>query len=128
LVQTPDRLPNKTDLPNFLDENPPIRIPLAPIHFSQFNTSLGGITEEERDTYFILNAEAECTSLYSRLLGQLIYPPSYGNTEDSYHFLWDSIIKNTIETFGMHSFSMSILEFDRNTNKRTSTGKLNGRD
>ncbi|CAG8759009.1 10739_t:CDS:2, partial [Dentiscutata heterogama] len=54
---------------------------------------------------------------------QLIYPPSYGKTEDSYHDLWDSIIKNTLELFGMHSTSLPTLEFDRNTNKRTSTGR-----
>ncbi|CAG8775912.1 9525_t:CDS:2 [Dentiscutata erythropus] len=119
----PDQLPRKSDLANFLKEKPPVKIPLAPIHFFQFNTSLGGITEEERNTYFILSTEADCTSLYSRLLGQLIYPPSYGNTEDSYHDLWDSIIKNTLELFGMHSASLPTLQFDRNTNKRTSTGR-----
>ncbi|CAJ0922193.1 15558_t:CDS:2 [Entrophospora sp. SA101] len=31
---------------------------------------------------------------------------------DSYHELWDSIIKSTMETFGMHSTSLSTLEFD----------------
>ncbi|RIB19230.1 hypothetical protein C2G38_2036206 [Gigaspora rosea] len=121
LIQSPDQLPHKSDLANFLKEKPPVKIPLAPIHFFQFNTSLGGITEEERNTYFILSTEADCTSLYSRLLGQLIYPPSYGNTEDSYYDLWDSIIKNTLELFGMHSASLPTLQFDRNTNKRTST-------
>ncbi|CAG8691957.1 13942_t:CDS:2, partial [Dentiscutata heterogama] len=117
LIQSPDQLPHKYDLKNFLNENPPVKIPLAPIHFSQFNTSLGGITEEERDTYFILSTEAECTSLYSRLIAPLIYPPSYGKTEDSYHCLWDCVIKNTIETFGMHSASLPTLEFDRNTSR-----------
>ncbi|CAG8683109.1 6637_t:CDS:2, partial [Racocetra fulgida] len=48
--------------------------------------------------------------------------------EDSYHYLWDSVIKNTIETFGMHSISLAQLEFDRNTSKRTSTGKLSNRN
>ncbi|CAG8835728.1 6943_t:CDS:2, partial [Racocetra persica] len=76
-----------------------------------------------RDTYFVLSTEAECTSLYLRLIAPLIYPPSYGKTEDSYHCLWDSVIKNTIETFGMHSGSLSKLEFDRNMSKRTSTGE-----
>ncbi|CAG8773776.1 2933_t:CDS:2, partial [Racocetra fulgida] len=99
----PDQLPNKFDLANFLNESPPVKIPLAPNHYFQFNTSLGGITKEERDTYFVLSTEAECTSLYLRLIAPLIYPPSYGKTEDSYHCLWDSVIKNTIETFGMHS-------------------------
>ncbi|RIB23591.1 hypothetical protein C2G38_2032619 [Gigaspora rosea] len=117
LIQSPDQLPHKSDLKNFLNENSPVKIPLAPIHFSQFNTSLGGITEEERDTYFILSTEAECTSLYLRLIAPLIYPPSYGKTEDSYHCLWDCVIKNTIETFGMHNASLPTLEFDRNTSR-----------
>jgi len=64
-------------LANFLNEKPPVKIPLAPNHFFQFNTiGLDGISKEERDTYFILNTEAECTLLYSRLLGQIVYPPS----------------------------------------------------
>ncbi|CAG8775816.1 8640_t:CDS:2, partial [Ambispora leptoticha] len=54
---------------------------------------------------------------------QLIYPASYGITEDSYHYLWDSIIRNSIEMFGKHNASLPILEFDRNTSKRTSTGR-----
>ncbi|KAF0421095.1 serine/threonine protein kinase [Gigaspora margarita] len=123
LIQSPGQLPHKSDLANFLNENPPVKIPLASIHFSQFNTSLGGITEEERDTYFILSTEVECTSLYLRLIVPLIYPPSYGKTEDSYHCLWDCVIKNTIETFGMHNASLPTLEFDRNTSKRNSTGR-----
>ncbi|CAG8757439.1 12880_t:CDS:2, partial [Ambispora leptoticha] len=124
LIQSPDQLPHKSDLANFLNENPPVKIPLSPTHFYQISTTgLDGITEEERDTYFILSTEVDCTFLYSRLIGQLIYPPSYGITEDSYHDLWDSIIKNTIEMFGMHSASLPTLEFDRNTNKRTSTGR-----
>ncbi len=49
-------------------------------------------------------------------------------TEDSYHGLWDSIIKNTLEIFGMHNTSLPALEFDRNTSKRTSTGKLSSSD
>ncbi|CAG8443815.1 4822_t:CDS:2 [Cetraspora pellucida] len=117
LIRGPDQLPNKFDLANFLNESPPVKIPIAPNHYFQFNTSLGGITKEERDTYFVLSTEAECTSLYLRLIAPLIYPPSYGKTEDSYHCLWNSIIKNTIETFGMHSGSLSKLEFDRNTSR-----------
>ncbi|CAG8617308.1 7562_t:CDS:2, partial [Dentiscutata heterogama] len=126
LVQSPGQLPNKSDLANFLNENPPAKIPLSPNLFFQFNTSL--ITKEERDTYFVLSTEVECTLLYSRLIGQLIYPPSYGKTEDSYHDLWDSIIKNTIEMFGKHNASLPMLEFDRNTSKRTSTGEEKSRE
>jgi len=55
----------------------------------------------------------------------LIFPPSYGKNEDSYHDLWDSIIKNTMEIFGKHNTSLPTLEFDRNTSKRTTTGKAN---
>ncbi|CAG8574795.1 12662_t:CDS:2, partial [Ambispora leptoticha] len=117
LVQSPGQLPHKSDLANFLNENPPVKIPLSPNHFFQFNTSL--ITREERDTYFELSTEVDCTLLYSRLIGQLIYPASYGITENSYHYLWDSIIKNTIEMFGKHNASLPILEFYRNT---SSTG------
>ncbi|KAF0534957.1 serine/threonine protein kinase [Gigaspora margarita] len=124
LTRSPDQLPHKPDLANFLNENPLVKIPLSPNHYYQFSTTgRDAITKNERDTYFTLSTEAECTSLYSRLLGQLIYPPSYGQTEDSYHFLWDCVIKNTIETFGMHSASLPTLEFDRNTSKRTSTGR-----
>ncbi|RHZ80957.1 hypothetical protein Glove_130g215 [Diversispora epigaea] len=119
-------LPNKSDLANFLNKNPPVKILLSPTHFFQFSTtSVDGITEKERNTYFILSREAECTLLYSRLLGQLIYPPSHGKTKESYHYLWDSVIKNTVETFGMYSYSANLLslEFDRNTNKQTSAGE-----
>ncbi|CAG8803119.1 16166_t:CDS:2, partial [Racocetra fulgida] len=129
LIQSPDQLPHKSDLTNFLNENPPVKIPLAPNLFYQISTTgPDGITEEERDTYFILSTEAECTFLFAKLLGQLIYPPSYGKTEDSYHYLWDCIIKNTLELFGMHSASLPTLEFDRNTNKRTSTGEEKSRE
>ena len=83
------------------------------------------MTEKERDTYFTQNAEEECTSLFSRLLGHLIYPPSYGKTESSYHELWDCIIKDTIEIFGKQSTCLPTLEFVRNTNKRTTTGNVN---
>ncbi|CAG8483687.1 3106_t:CDS:2 [Rhizophagus irregularis] len=122
LVQSPGQLPNRSDLANFLNENPPVKIPLAPIHFFQFKTGdLDGITDEERDIYFIQNAEEECTSLFSKLLGQLIFPPSYGKNENSYHDLWDSIIKNTMKIFGKHNTSLPTLEFDRNTSKRTTT-------
>ncbi|GET54610.1 hypothetical protein RIR_jg9208.t3 [Rhizophagus irregularis DAOM 181602=DAOM 197198] len=124
LVQSPGQLPNRSDLANFLNENPPVKIPLAPIHFFQFKTGdLDGITDEERDIYFIQNAEEECTSLFSKLLGQLIFPPSYGKNENSYHDLWDSIIKNTMKIFGKHNTSLPTLEFDRNTSKRTTTGE-----
>ncbi|CAG8794107.1 41423_t:CDS:2 [Gigaspora margarita] len=106
LIQSPDQLPHKSDLTNFLNENPPVKIPLAPNLFYQISTTgPDGITEEERDTYFILSTEAECTFLFAKLLGQLIYSPSYEKTEDSYHYLWDCIIKNTLELFGMHSAS-----------------------
>ncbi|CAG8601011.1 9892_t:CDS:2 [Cetraspora pellucida] len=116
----PDQLFNKFNLANFLNESPLVKILFAPNHYFQFNTSLGGITKKEQDTYFVLSTEAECTSLYSRLITPLIYPSSYGKTEDSYHCLWDSVIKNTIETFGMHSGSLSKLEFDYNMSEEKS--------
>ncbi|CAG8729925.1 13189_t:CDS:2, partial [Funneliformis caledonium] len=123
LVQCPGQLPKRSNIADFLNENPPVKIPLAPIHFFQLKTRGSDcITEEERNIYFVPNAKEECTSLFSKLLGQLIYPPSYGKNEDSYHSLWDSIIKNTIEVFGKHNASLQLLEFDRNTSKKTATG------
>ncbi|CAG8458256.1 1212_t:CDS:2 [Dentiscutata heterogama] len=86
LIRSPDQLPHKSDLTNFLTKNPPVKICLLPI-------------------------------IITNLVQQLIYPPSYGKTEDSYYDLWDSIIKNTIEIFGIHSASLPTLEFDRNTSK-----------
>ncbi|CAG8573337.1 16719_t:CDS:2, partial [Racocetra persica] len=102
LIQSSDQLPYKSDLTNFLNKNPLVKILLAPNLFYQISTmGPDSITEEEQDTYFILSTEAEY----------------------SYYYLWDCIIKNTLELFGMHSASLSTLEFDRNTNKQTSTGK-----
>ncbi|CAG8734803.1 6409_t:CDS:2, partial [Dentiscutata heterogama] len=60
LIQSPDQLPHKSDLANFLNENPPVKIPLAPNLFYQISTTgPDGMTEKERDTYFILSTEAE---------------------------------------------------------------------
>ncbi|GBB87195.1 hypothetical protein RclHR1_13630005 [Rhizophagus clarus] len=124
LVQSPNQLPAISELKNFLNEKPSVKIPLAPIHFSLFPIgNLDGITEQERDTYFVQNTEAECTSLFCKYLGPLISPPTYGKNEDSYHAFWDSIIKSTIEVFGKHSSELPTLEFDRNTSKHTSTGR-----
>jgi hypothetical protein len=103
-----------------------VKIPLAPVHFSQIYTKgPGSITEKERDIYFEQNMKEECTELFIKLIGPLIYPPSVGKNEDSFHAFWDTIIKNSIEIFGKYHTGLETMKFDRNTNKRTSTGKFN---
>ncbi|CAG8742285.1 7449_t:CDS:2, partial [Funneliformis caledonium] len=94
LVQPPGQLPNKTFLNDFLNEKPEVKIPLSPAHFSQIYTK-----------------------------GHLIYPPSVGMNEDSFHAFWDDIIKNSIEIFGKNIIGLETMKFDRNTNIRTSTGR-----
>ncbi|CAG8768360.1 3137_t:CDS:2, partial [Dentiscutata heterogama] len=60
LIQSPGQLPHKSDLENFLNENPPVKIPLSPNLYYQFSTTgRDAITKNERDTYFILSTEAE---------------------------------------------------------------------
>ncbi|CAG8789527.1 20380_t:CDS:2, partial [Racocetra persica] len=39
LTQSPGQLPYKSDLANFLNENPPVKIPLSPDHYYQFSTT-----------------------------------------------------------------------------------------
>ncbi|CAG8527198.1 12326_t:CDS:2 [Ambispora gerdemannii] len=75
-----------------------MQIPLTPAHFSKINTGgLEGLSENKRS---MQSTTEECTELYLRLLSQIIYPPSYGTNEDSYHAFWDVIIKNSLEMFG----------------------------
>ncbi|CAG8662092.1 10352_t:CDS:1, partial [Ambispora leptoticha] len=53
LVQTPEHLPRRPDLNDFLNEKPQVKIPLSPIHFSQLSTIGRGRLTEERDIYFV---------------------------------------------------------------------------
>jgi hypothetical protein len=119
-------LPDRTILNDFLNEKPQVKIPLVPVHFSQIYTKGPGcITEKERDIYFEQSTKEECTELFIKLIGSLIYPPSVGKNEGSFHAFWDAIIKNSIEIFGSYPISLETMRFDRYTNKRTSTGKFN---
>jgi len=125
LVEPPSILPDKTSLRNFLNQKPDVKIPLSPTHFSLIHTKGPGcITEEERVTYFEQNTKQECTELFTKLIGRLIFPTSFGKNEDSFHGFWDDIIKNTILTFGKGTVGLETMVFDRNTNKKTSTGKF----
>ena len=102
-----------------------MKIPLSPTHFSLIHTKgLGCLTEVERDTYFVQNTKEECTELFTRLIGRLIFPTSFGTNKDSFHGFWDDIIKNTILILGKDVVGLETMAFDRNTNKQTSTGKF----
>ncbi|CAB4482291.1 unnamed protein product [Rhizophagus irregularis] len=124
LVKPPSKLPDKTSIRNFLNQKPDVKIPLSPANFSLMHTKGNGcISEEERDTYFEKSTKKDCTGLFTKLIGRLIFPSSVGKNEDSFHGFWDDIIKNTILTLGKGVVGLETMAFDRNTNKKTSTGR-----
>ena len=65
---------------------------------------------------FSANETVSCDDLLYKLHPILFGPPTFGHTEDSCHAFWDAIIKWPLQIFCPR------MDFDRNTNRGTSTG------
>ncbi len=115
-------MPDKYNLKQFLIDPPNIKIPLASLLFNSIPT-VGpfSICKAERDQYFSLDNFKSCTSFFVNLICGIISLHKTGDAEDSYHSFWDDVIKKSFEEFGVNLKSM---EFDRNTNNNTCSGKL----
>ncbi|CAJ0847422.1 7200_t:CDS:2 [Entrophospora sp. SA101] len=95
LLKSPNELPDRYNLKQFLKDPPNVKIPLI---YSLFNS--------------IPTVD---------LLSGIISLHKTGETEDSYHSFWDDVIKKSFEIFGINLKSM---EFDCNTNNNTCSGRL----
>lgn len=82
LVQSPNQPPSRYDLAT-----------LGPNNFNQLSKqNLDAITAKDRDKYFVLSTGEECTLLFAKLLGNIVYQPSGGANENTYFFFYGIVL------------------------------------